>query len=153
MCITKKRGLVNSSTAQAGRQTSIAKARVARAVTLSMSLAHLMLSISTNPQHNEKNNHYLPGCFLHCIDRRFLCRPSLQPETHITRQHTTRRRQRRNASRLRFQRRRAGIYAVTVSMDAALTTNAQLDGRLFRSQAPFTPRATTSSPSKAKWHS
>ena len=87
-----------------------------------------MLSISTNPQHNEKNNHYLPGCFLHRIDRRFLCRPSLQPETHITRQHTTRRRQRRNSSRLRFQRRHAEIYAVTVSKDAALTTNAQLAG-------------------------
>jgi len=63
-----------------------------------------MLSIPTNPQQNEKNNHYLPGCFLHCIDRRFLCRPSLQPETHITRQHANRRRQRRDFSRLGFQR-------------------------------------------------
>jgi hypothetical protein len=69
-----------------------------------LSLAHLMLSFSTNPQHNEKNNHYLPGCFLHRIDRRFLCRPSLQPETHITRQHTTRRRQRRDSNLPGFQR-------------------------------------------------
>jgi hypothetical protein len=67
------------------------------------SLARLMLSLWSNPQHNEKNNHYLPGCFLHCIDRHFLCRPGLQSETHITRQPTTRRRQRRDSSRLRFQ--------------------------------------------------
>lgn len=70
-----------------------------------MPLAHLMLSTYPNPQHNEKNNHYLPGCFLHCIDRHFLCRPGLQPETHIPRQHANRRRQRRDSSRLGFERR------------------------------------------------
>ena len=65
-----------------------------------------MLDIDPNPQHDEKNNHYLPGCFLHRIDRHFLCRPGLQPETHITRQHANRRRQRRKSSRPGFQRRR-----------------------------------------------
>ena len=100
-------------------------------LTRSLLLAHLMLRNHPNPQQNEKNNHCLPGCFLHHIDRRFLCRPVLQPETHITRQHSNRRRQRRDSScRKTASKRNGACHGLIGAKCSACTRTSPIAGAL-----------------------
>ena len=67
-------------------------------------MARLMLRSQSNPQHSEKNNHNLLGCFLDRIERRFLCQSSLRPNKHITPRPSNHRRQRWDSSNPAFQR-------------------------------------------------
>ena len=80
------------------------RARSPRPRAAALRMARLMLRSQSNPQHSEKNNHNLLGCFLDRIERRFLCQSSLRPNKHITPRPSNRRRQRRDSSNPAFQR-------------------------------------------------